>query len=54
MGLTEKGKGTITYKNGDVYEGEWMKDKRNGAGKLTKADGSVQEGEWKEDTLVSK
>jgi|TARA_B110001450_G_C17630999_1_gene485190 hypothetical protein len=53
LGLTEKGIGTITYSNGDVYIGEWMKDKRNGAGILTKADGTKQEGEWKEDQLVT-
>ena len=28
------GKGKLLYKNGDVYEGDWKNDKRDGSGKL--------------------
>jgi hypothetical protein len=49
LGLTEKGNGTISYANGDVYTGYWMKDKRNGTGTIKNADGTELKGEWKED-----
>jgi hypothetical protein len=28
----ETGKGTLTYSNGDKYEGEWLDNKRHGFG----------------------
>ena len=41
------GKGTYRFKNGDVYEGDWVAGKRNGFGKLTGTDGKVKyQGEW--------
>jgi hypothetical protein len=24
----------MTYENGDIYEGEWLNDKRHGTGKM--------------------
>jgi hypothetical protein len=38
-----------TYADGNIYEGEWKDDKRNGRGKYTKVNGNVYEGEWKDD-----
>ena len=35
-----------TLKNGDIYEGEWLDDYRDGKGKLTSKDG-IYEGEFK-------
>ncbi len=33
--------GVMYYANGDVYEGEWFKDKRGGKrGKITQANGA--------------
>jgi len=39
----------ITYKNGDVYEGYLVNDKRNGKGKYTYANGDVYEGGYVND-----
>lgn len=41
----------ITYKNGEVFQGNWVKDKKNG--KYTKywLD-QVEEGTWDEDVLI--
>jgi hypothetical protein len=43
------GEGQATYANGDVYEGQWVGDKREGAGKCTYASGEFYEGGWKSD-----
>lgn len=40
------GYGKFTYKNGDVYEGEWLMGVREGKGKMTYSDG-YYEGDWK-------
>ena len=40
------GKGTMTYANGDVYDGEWHEGSRRGKGILTTANGNVYDGEW--------
>lgn len=40
------GNGTFTYKNGDVYVGEWKGGVRHGKGKMTYSDG-YYDGEWK-------
>eukprot|EP00984_Skeletonema_dohrnii_P000426 scaffold144_cov94-Skeletonema_dohrnii-CCMP3373.AAC.9 len=40
--------GTITYDNGDVYEGEFESNKPHGVGKMMYKDGRVQEGIWKD------
>ena len=39
----------MTYTNGDVYEGEFSDDKRNGTGKMTYTNGDVYEGEFSDD-----
>ena len=43
-----EGRGTDTFANGNVYEGEYKADKREGRGKYTLASGEVYDGEWKE------
>ena len=42
-----KGKGKMTYPNGDILEGDWDEFKFTGSGKLFLANGSTYEGEWK-------
>ena len=39
------------YTNGDIYQGTWVKDKREGKGKLFLADGSICEATWTKDSL---
>lgn len=47
-GRQEAGRGRFTWADdGDVYEGEFKADKREGRGKFTFASGNVYEGEWK-------
>lgn len=41
-----EGYGTMHYKSGEVYAGEWKDDNRNGYGVMTFADGQVYEGYW--------
>ena len=41
--------GTYFYDNGDLYEGYWNNDKREGEGKCDYADGDNYKGEWKDD-----
>ena len=51
------GKGKITYRNGDIYEGEFVDGKRFGFGKITTTqDGVVKifEGEWENDSFKPK
>ncbi len=38
----------MTYANGDVYEGAFQNDKRQGQGTFRGTDGYVYEGEWVE------
>jgi hypothetical protein len=38
----------MTFANGDVYEGDWKDNKRDGKGKMTFANGDVYEGDWKD------
>jgi hypothetical protein len=40
------GKGKYTYKNGDVYEGDFAKGNPHGKGKMTWADGRVYTGDF--------
>lgn len=43
------GKGKKVYSNGDVYEGEYVKGKRQGHGVYTFTDGESYEGDWYDD-----
>lgn len=36
----------MTYANGDVYEGDWVNNFKNGKGKMTYVNGDVYEGDW--------
>jgi len=40
------GKGTMKYKNGDFYDGNWMDDKQSGKGIMKYANGNVYYGKW--------
>ena len=43
------GFGTYTYKNKDIYAGNWIEGKRNGRGKMTYTkDKEWYDGEWQE------
>ena len=48
------GKGKITWKTGDVYEGELLGGAKDGVGKYTSADGTIYEGEFKNDLFHGK
>ena len=39
----------LQHREGDVYEGRWKNNLRNGQGKYTWATGEVYEGKWKDD-----
>jgi len=41
----------MVYKNGEIYEGEWANDKRNGKGVFTFPDDTSYIGEWKDDVF---
>ncbi len=43
------GHATVAYKNGDIYEGDWLNGGRVGQGVLTYANGDRYEGNWKND-----
>ena len=43
----------MKWKNGHVYVGYWVDDKRHGQGKLKYANGSVQKGRWENDQFLS-
>lgn len=36
----------MTYANGAIYVGDWLKGMREGHGKFTDATGAVYDGEW--------
>lgn len=40
------GRGKCTYRNGDVYEGEWTDDQRSGQGTMAYSNEDVYAGEW--------
>jgi hypothetical protein len=46
-GRLERGHGRYRLDNGDVYEGEWRKDRFWGRGIYTAADGKTIDGLWK-------
>ena len=39
----------MTYANGDMFEGEWANDMKNGRGVYYYPTGAVYEGVWQED-----
>ena len=48
-GVVLNGHASYTYSNGDVYEGEWCNDLREGRGKTMYASGAVYEGQFSAD-----
>jgi len=40
------GKGTYTWRDGRVYEGDYVMDKKHGHGKYRWADGRIYDGPW--------
>ena len=48
------GPGTFSYKNGDVFEGDWVENVRHGKGTCRFANGDVYEGQWKVDEAQGK
>jgi hypothetical protein len=42
------GTGIFKYKDGNVYEGGFKDNKKDGKGKLLEADGTSYDGEWKD------
>ena len=43
------GKGTMTWDNGDVYDGQWRYGKMSGEGTITWYDGTSYTGNWRSD-----
>lgn len=43
------GRGTITYKSGNKYEGEFRRDCKEGQGTYFFSDGRKHEGGWRND-----
>ncbi|ORC87532.1 uncharacterized protein TM35_000211380 [Trypanosoma theileri] len=43
------GRGMARYVNGDVYDGDWISNRRQGQGKLVTESGEVYEGQWDRD-----
>lgn len=54
--------GVMKYNNGEVYDGRWIEDKREGkgnfslksAGVMNYEDGTKYDGEWKNDQKAAK
>lgn len=44
-----EGKGRLIHADGDVYIGNWKKDKANGFGVYLHIDNAKYEGEWLDD-----
>ena len=42
----------MIYGNGEVYRGNWLKDKKHFKGKMKYANGLIEEGQWKLDKFV--
>lgn len=42
----KQGKGTLTYGNGDSYEGEFLNNMRHGYGKLFYSNNEYYSGSW--------
>ena len=47
-----EGYGTMTYKNGDKYVGNFKDGQHNGQGTMTHADGKIEKGIWKDGIFV--
>lgn len=45
------GKGTMTWNNGDVYNGQWKYGKMSGRGTMTRHDGTSYTGNWRNDKM---
>ena len=43
----------MTYSNGDVYEGQFVKGKRQGEGTIKFSSGKEATGEWQNGALVA-
>jgi len=39
----------MIYISGDIYEGEWLNDKKEGNGKYWYKNGNIYTGDWKND-----
>jgi|LSQX01.1.fsa_nt_gb hypothetical protein len=50
----ERKSGTMYYTNGEIYNGDWSKVKRNGLGKLTYTNGDIWDGFWIDDKREGK
>ena len=48
------GNGKMTYANGNVYDGQWLKDKKDGKGTMTYANGDIYDGQWLNDKKEGK
>jgi len=48
ISLPNSGRATFSFRNGNVYDGEWLNKKPNGYGKMTYSDGLIYEGTWKD------
>ena len=44
------GGGKLTFADGSIYSGFYVKDKKHGKGIFTHADGKLDEGEWVDDS----
>jgi hypothetical protein len=42
----------VTWSNGNIYEGDYKNDKREGHGKFVYAKGIVYDGNWKDNKYV--
>ena len=47
------GEGVASYANGDVYEGSFVRGRREGPGTMRFADGQESVGTWSDGALVS-
>jgi hypothetical protein len=45
--LVNELQGRETFPNGDIYQGEWLNDLKDGQGVLQYADGHIYDGTWK-------
>ena len=47
-----KGIGKYKWKDGSMYQGEWVNNERNGYGTYTNKRGDIEEGLWQKDVLI--